>query len=155
MQLDDYATDTERQRLTPFVTRLACADTPEIERERARYIDARISSGQLSAAISNSRRSMRAEFDAEAAAGESSVRLQFTKMLDNALVGPCGGPNLDGVIAASALSLLRLYGCKSLTVVDQGNQYKYVPVADDEDALRNLQISGRPVARPVKSRRLH
>ena len=24
----------------PFVTRLACADTPEIERERTRYIDA-------------------------------------------------------------------------------------------------------------------
>lgn len=100
-------------------------------------------------------RSMRAEFDAEAAAGGSSVRLQFTKLLDDALVDPCGGPDLDGVIAASALGLLRLYNLKSLTVVDQGNQYKYVPVADDKDALRSLQIYGRPVARPVKSRRLH
>ncbi|MHB2204888.1 hypothetical protein [Methylobacterium sp. CM6257] len=47
MQLNDVATDTERQRLTPFVTRLACADTPEVERERARYIDACISANQL------------------------------------------------------------------------------------------------------------
>ena len=32
MQLNDSATEAERQRLLPFVTRLACADTPEIER---------------------------------------------------------------------------------------------------------------------------
>ncbi|WP_456684451.1 hypothetical protein [Bradyrhizobium sp. P5_C11_2] len=38
MQLNDEATDTQRWRLMPFVTRLACADTPEIERERASYI---------------------------------------------------------------------------------------------------------------------
>ncbi|SDO55548.1 hypothetical protein SAMN05216360_12723 [Methylobacterium phyllostachyos] len=40
MRLNDEAADVQRQRLMPFVTRLACADTPEIERERARYIDA-------------------------------------------------------------------------------------------------------------------
>ena len=39
MQLNDEATATQRQRLMPFVTRLACADTPEIEEERTRYID--------------------------------------------------------------------------------------------------------------------
>ena len=38
MQLNDYASDAERQRLLPFVTRLACADTPAIELERAAYI---------------------------------------------------------------------------------------------------------------------
>jgi len=38
MWLNDEATEAERQRLLPFVTRLACADTPEIERERAAYI---------------------------------------------------------------------------------------------------------------------
>jgi hypothetical protein len=38
MRLNDEATDAERQRLLPFVTRLACADTPEVERERAAYI---------------------------------------------------------------------------------------------------------------------
>src|SRR3712207_3332535 len=38
MRLNDEASDTERQRLLPFVTRLACADTPEVERERACYI---------------------------------------------------------------------------------------------------------------------
>ena len=38
MGLNDGATDKERQRLLPFVTRLACADTPEVERERAVYI---------------------------------------------------------------------------------------------------------------------
>jgi hypothetical protein len=43
MQLNDSATDTQRQRLIPFVTRLACADTPKVERERGRYIDAHIS----------------------------------------------------------------------------------------------------------------
>jgi hypothetical protein len=39
MLLNDEATDMQRQRLMPFVTRLACADTPEIELKRARYID--------------------------------------------------------------------------------------------------------------------
>ncbi len=38
MLLNDSACDKDRQRLLPFVARLACADTPEIERERATYI---------------------------------------------------------------------------------------------------------------------
>jgi len=38
MWLNDDADDEKRQRLLPFVTRLACADTPEIERKRAAYI---------------------------------------------------------------------------------------------------------------------
>jgi hypothetical protein len=38
MQLNDEASDVERQDLLPFVTRLACADTPETERERETYI---------------------------------------------------------------------------------------------------------------------
>ena len=42
MQLNDEATDTERQRLMPFVTRLACSDTPKIERERTYYISTRL-----------------------------------------------------------------------------------------------------------------
>jgi hypothetical protein len=47
MRLNDEATDEERQRLMPFVTRLACADTREVERERIRYIEAHISTSQL------------------------------------------------------------------------------------------------------------
>src|SRR3712207_741856 len=43
MRLNDEASDAERQQLLPFVTRLACADTPEVERERAVYIHARSS----------------------------------------------------------------------------------------------------------------
>ncbi len=39
MVLNDQATDEERQRLLPYVTRLACADTPEVERARAAYIN--------------------------------------------------------------------------------------------------------------------
>ena len=35
------ADDEKRQRLLPFVTLLACADMPEVESERAAYIDAR------------------------------------------------------------------------------------------------------------------
>ena len=42
MRLNDEATDGQRQQLIPFVTRLACADTPKIERERERYIGGRI-----------------------------------------------------------------------------------------------------------------
>ena len=42
MWLNDEATDEERQQLLPYVTRLACADAPEIERERAAYIQARL-----------------------------------------------------------------------------------------------------------------
>jgi hypothetical protein len=45
--LNDEATDEERKRLLPFVTRLACADTPEVEHERALYINTRISTSQL------------------------------------------------------------------------------------------------------------
>ena len=36
--LNDKADDEERQQLLSFVTRLACADTPEVERRRAAYI---------------------------------------------------------------------------------------------------------------------
>ena len=39
MVLNDDATDEQRRQLLPFVTRLACADTPEVEDERAAYID--------------------------------------------------------------------------------------------------------------------
>jgi len=38
MQLNDRASDAERQRLLPFVTRLACADTPATESQRAEFI---------------------------------------------------------------------------------------------------------------------
>ena len=38
MQLNDSADDAQRQRLLPFVTRLACADTREIEAKRASFI---------------------------------------------------------------------------------------------------------------------
>jgi hypothetical protein len=41
MQLNDMANDAERQLLLPFVTRLACADTSKVERERAAYIGSR------------------------------------------------------------------------------------------------------------------
>jgi hypothetical protein len=47
MRLNDDATDAQRQRLMPFVTRLVCADTPEVERERGRYIDAHLRRGRL------------------------------------------------------------------------------------------------------------
>src|SRR5215210_4146099 len=42
MLLNDEATDAERQRLLPFVTRLACADTKEIETAREAYIYRRL-----------------------------------------------------------------------------------------------------------------
>ncbi len=38
MVLNDQASDEQRQRLLPYVTRLACADTPELESARASYI---------------------------------------------------------------------------------------------------------------------
>lgn len=39
MELNDNATNAQRQRLLPFVMRLACADTPEVEFERTHYIN--------------------------------------------------------------------------------------------------------------------
>jgi len=42
MQLNDQADDEQRQHLLPFVTRLACADTPTVEREREAYIATRM-----------------------------------------------------------------------------------------------------------------
>ncbi len=47
MWLNDHATEAGRQRLLPFVTRLACADTPEIERQREAYIRARLPAAYL------------------------------------------------------------------------------------------------------------
>ena len=41
MRLNDEASDAQRQRLLPFVTRLACADTEAVERKRAAYIHTR------------------------------------------------------------------------------------------------------------------
>ncbi len=41
MQLNDMANDSERQHLLPFVTRLACADTLSVERQRAAYSGSR------------------------------------------------------------------------------------------------------------------
>jgi len=38
LHLNDESGDAERQRLLPYVTRLACADTPEIEEQRAAFI---------------------------------------------------------------------------------------------------------------------
>jgi hypothetical protein len=46
MQLNDEAGDEERQLLLPFVTRLACADTWEVEMEREAYMAARLRWGQ-------------------------------------------------------------------------------------------------------------
>jgi hypothetical protein len=42
LRMNDAATDEERQQLLPFVTRLACADTPEVEQEREAYIVSRM-----------------------------------------------------------------------------------------------------------------
>jgi len=42
MMLNDQASDAERQRLMPFVMRLACADTSEVERRREALIAARL-----------------------------------------------------------------------------------------------------------------
>ena len=38
MMLNDGADDKDRQRLLPYATRLACADTPEIEQQRLAFI---------------------------------------------------------------------------------------------------------------------
>src|SRR5919199_5499597 len=48
MWLNDMANDEDRQRLLPFVTRLACADVLEVERERVAYIYAHMPKGTLS-----------------------------------------------------------------------------------------------------------
>src|SRR4051794_40800784 len=42
MALNDEARESDRQRLLPFITRLACADTDEIERQRQAYISSRM-----------------------------------------------------------------------------------------------------------------
>ncbi len=42
MLLNDTAYDGDRQRLLSYVTRLACADTPEVERKRQDYIDSQM-----------------------------------------------------------------------------------------------------------------
>jgi hypothetical protein len=47
LRLNDEATDKQRQRLLPFVTRLACADTEQVEQKRAAYIHTR-TSGRIS-----------------------------------------------------------------------------------------------------------
>src|SRR4028118_2179305 len=41
MSLNDFCTDEQRQRLLPYVTRLACADTPDIEHLQRVWPDGR------------------------------------------------------------------------------------------------------------------
>src|ERR687886_1682483 len=48
MWLNDIASDEKRQLLLPYVTRLACAGTPEIERQRDAYIQSEMRYGRLS-----------------------------------------------------------------------------------------------------------
>ena len=50
MLLNDSMSDEERQLLLPFVTRLACADTPEVERKREDYIQSHMLRRRLSIA---------------------------------------------------------------------------------------------------------
>jgi hypothetical protein len=45
MDLNDFATDKQRQQLLPFVARLACGDTAEVERKREIYIACRLRYG--------------------------------------------------------------------------------------------------------------
>jgi hypothetical protein len=45
MQLNDTADDAQRQRLLPFVTRLACADTPAVEARRSAFISSKLVTG--------------------------------------------------------------------------------------------------------------
>jgi hypothetical protein len=47
MWLNDMVNDEDRQLLLPFVTRLACADSPEIERKRLAYIGSQMSKGTV------------------------------------------------------------------------------------------------------------
>ena len=42
MYMNDLATDEQRQQLLPFVGRLACADTAEVELQREIYISSRL-----------------------------------------------------------------------------------------------------------------
>ena len=42
MYLNDWSSDEERKHLLPFVARLACADTAEVEQQREAYIASRI-----------------------------------------------------------------------------------------------------------------
>src|SRR3954465_10022636 len=42
MFLNDQADNVVRQRLLPFVMRLACADTKEVEQQRQRYISSKM-----------------------------------------------------------------------------------------------------------------
>ncbi|MGU3539905.1 hypothetical protein [Methylobacterium sp. A54F] len=42
LYLNDEASDAQRQRLLPFVTRLACADIPAVEARRAAFIRSHI-----------------------------------------------------------------------------------------------------------------
>jgi hypothetical protein len=42
LYLNDWSSDEERQHLLPFVARLACADTAEVEQQREAYIGLRM-----------------------------------------------------------------------------------------------------------------
>src|SRR5918911_796706 len=48
MWLNDMVSDEKRQLLLPYVARLTCADTQEVEREREAYIQAQMRRGWLS-----------------------------------------------------------------------------------------------------------
>ncbi|WP_336489929.1 hypothetical protein [Methylobacterium nigriterrae] len=81
MLLNDEADDAERQRLMPFVTRLACADTPEVERRRAAYIDVQIGFSDLYPRRARFERGLRA-LEGALAIGRQADSIAFDAMRD-------------------------------------------------------------------------
>ncbi len=73
MWLNDIASDEKRQLLLPYVTRLTCADTPEIEREREVYIQSQMRYGRLSV-----ERGVKTALLGPAAREDRFVRLQIS-----------------------------------------------------------------------------
>lgn len=85
MRLNDEARDAERQRLMPYVTRLACGDSAAVEETRERYIAQRMRDGSsftqglavLEGALAIGRRSE----DVDAGERLDAIRVEATRKL--------------------------------------------------------------------------
>jgi hypothetical protein len=100
MQLNDEASDEERQLLLPFVTRLACTDTWEVEMEHEAYMPARLPWRQ-------SFPDRLAILEAALAIGRQADGLAPEEVRTRLESVPCGANTLTSVDEHSPLSIVQ------------------------------------------------
>ena len=108
LYLNDEATDAQRQRLLPFVTRLACADTPEVEAQRASYIRSRFNLDGLLPVHSSFNEGIRT-LEGALAIGRKADDLEFDDVHDRMIAVRNQPAKLDQQVAVTLSAKLKAW----------------------------------------------